>query len=135
MRRFDITAIQYGLSERVHAINHGGIGMILKLARNTGLVKRCDQKNLIAQLKSGVRSLCAPTDSLLSNGAYMLMTSLAWTLKAWSALLLPVSPRHRLKHKAERTRFLTMEFRNFLDQMNHVPCQITPMHARPLIGF
>ena len=57
--------------------------------------KRCDQENLIAQLKSGVRSLCAPTDNLLSNGAYMLMTSLAWTLKAWSALLLPASPRHR----------------------------------------
>jgi hypothetical protein len=56
--------------------------------------KRCDQENLIAQLKSGVRSLCAPTDNLLSNGAYMLMTSLAWTLKAWSALLLPISPRH-----------------------------------------
>jgi hypothetical protein len=45
--------------------------------------KQCDQapvqfdKGLIAQLKSGVRSLCAPTDNLLSNGAYMLMTSLA----------------------------------------------------------
>ena len=32
--------------------------------------KRCDQENLIARLKSGVRSLCAPTDNLLSNGAY-----------------------------------------------------------------
>lgn len=44
--------------------------------------KRCDQENLIAQLKSGVRSLCAPTDNLLSNGGYRQMTSLAWTLKA-----------------------------------------------------
>ena len=82
--------------------------------------KRCDQENLIAQLKSGVRSLCAPTDNLLSNGAYMLMTSLAWTLKAWSALLLPISPCHRSKHEAERTRLLTMEFRTFLDLMIHV---------------
>jgi hypothetical protein len=94
--------------------------------------KRCDQENLIAQLKSGVRSLCGPTDSLLSNGAYMLMTSLAWTLKAWFALLLPMSPRHRPKHEAERTRLLTMEFRTFLDLMIHVPCQII-RHARKTI--
>lgn len=94
--------------------------------------KRCDQENLIAQLKSGVRSLCAPSDNLLSNGAYMLMTSLAWTLKAWSALLLPISPRHRSKHEAERTRLLTMEFRTFLDQMIHVPCQII-RHARKVV--
>lgn len=94
--------------------------------------KRCDQENLIAQLKSGVRSLCAPTDNLLSNGAYMLMTSLAWTLKAWSALLLPISPRHRSKHEAERTRLLTMEYRTFLDLMIHVPCQII-RHARKTV--
>ena len=94
--------------------------------------KRCDQENLIAQLKSGVRSLCAPTDNLLSNGAYMLMTSLAWTLKAWLALLLPISPRHRSKHEGERTRLLTMEFRTFLDQMIHVPCQII-RHARKVV--
>lgn len=94
--------------------------------------KRCDQENLIAQLKSGIRSLCAPTDNLHSNGAYMLMTSLAWTLKAWSALLLPVSPRHRQKHEGERHRLLTMEFRTFLDQMIHVPCQIV-RHARKVV--
>src|SRR5947209_15659313 len=34
---------------------------------------RCQQENLISQLKSGVRSLAAPVDNLLSNGAYMLM--------------------------------------------------------------
>lgn len=90
------------------------------------------QENLISQLKSVVRSLCALTDNLLSNGAYMLMTSLAWTLKAWCALLLPVSPRHRPKHEAERTRLLTMEFRTFLDLMIHVPCQII-QHARKTV--
>lgn len=91
--------------------------------------QRCDQENLIAQLKSGVRSLCAPSDNLLSNWAYMLMTSLAWTMKAWSALLLPIAPRHREKHEAERKKLLTMEFRTFLDQMIRVPCQIIK-HAR-----
>jgi len=60
------------------------------------------------------------------------MTSLAWTLKAWSALMLPVSPRHRPKHEAERTRPLTMEFRTFLDLMILVPCQIL-RHARKTV--
>ena len=39
---------------------------------------RCNQENLLQQLKSGVRSLSAPVDSLLSNWAYMVMASLAW---------------------------------------------------------
>lgn len=37
-------AITYELSERVHAINHGGIGMMMKLARNTGLVNEIDRR-------------------------------------------------------------------------------------------
>ena len=37
---------------------------------------RCDQENLIAQLKGGVRALHAPVDNLVSNWAYMVMT--AW---------------------------------------------------------
>ena len=62
---------------------------------------RCDQENLIAQLKGGVHALSTPVDDLVSNWAYMVMASLAWTLKAWSALLVPVSPRHQAKHAAE----------------------------------
>ena len=46
---------------------------------------RCDQENLIAQLKGGVRALTTPVDDLVSNWAYMVMASLAWSLKAWSA--------------------------------------------------
>ena len=46
---------------------------------------RCDQENLIAQLKSGVHALATPVDDLVSNWAYMVMASLAWSLKAWSA--------------------------------------------------
>ena len=48
--------------------------------------ERCDQENLIAQLKSGVHALTTPVDDLVSNWAYMVMASLAWSLKAWSAL-------------------------------------------------
>ena len=48
---------------------------------------RCDQENLDrAQLKNGVHALdkAPPVDDLVSNWAYMVMGSLAWSLKAWS---------------------------------------------------
>ena len=63
---------------------------------------RCNQENLIEQLKNGVRALHAPVNDLNANWAYMVMASLAWSLKAWMALLLPISPRWRAKHEAER---------------------------------
>ena len=47
---------------------------------------RCDQENLIQQQKHGVRALTVPLDSLMSNWAYMVIASLAWSLKAWAAL-------------------------------------------------
>lgn len=37
-------SIQYELSERVQAINHGGTSMMLKLARNTGFVNEIDRR-------------------------------------------------------------------------------------------
>ena len=74
---------------------------------------RCNQENLIAQLKSGVHALTTPVDNLVSNWAYMVMASLAWSLKAWSALLVPVSPRHEAKHEAEKRTLLRMEFATY----------------------
>ena len=50
---------------------------------------RCNQENLIEQHKNGVRALTAPLDNLESNWASMVIASLAWSLKAWAALLLP----------------------------------------------
>jgi Transposase DDE domain group 1 len=85
---------------------------------------RCDQENLIAQLKSGVRALTAPVDGLVSNWAYMVMASLAWSLKAWSALMVPVSPRHEEKHSAEKRKLIKMEFATFCAAFIQVPCQI-----------
>jgi Transposase DDE domain group 1 len=85
---------------------------------------RCDQENLIAQLKSGVPALKAPVDDLDSNWAYMVMTSLAWSLKAWSALLVPISPRHQAKHKEEKRKLLRMEFATFCAAFIQMPCQI-----------
>jgi len=86
--------------------------------------ERCDQENLIAQLGGGVRALSAPVDNLLSNWAYMVMTALAWNLKAWWALWLPAAGRWREKHQAEKHRVLRMEFRTFLNAFIKIPCQI-----------
>jgi len=85
---------------------------------------RCNQENLIAQLKNGPRALHAPVNTLLANWAYMVMASLAWSIKAWVALLLPVSARRADEHKEQRRRLLVMDFRTFLAAMIAVPCQI-----------
>ena len=85
---------------------------------------RCDQENLIAQLKSGVHALTAPVDNLVSNWAYMVMASLAWTLKAWAALLLPEEPRRAEEHRAEKRSWLRMEFATFRAAVIELPCQI-----------
>jgi hypothetical protein len=85
---------------------------------------RCDQENLIAQLKGGVHALTTPVDNLVSNWAYMVMASLAWNLKAWSALLVPVSPRHKAKHEGEKRTLLRMEFATYCAAFMQMPCQI-----------
>ncbi|MBV8677216.1 MAG: IS1380 family transposase [Planctomycetaceae bacterium] len=85
---------------------------------------RCDQENLIAQLKSGVKALAMPVDSLVSNWAYMVMAGLAWSLKAWAALLLPEHPRWAGKHRTEKRSLLRMEFSTFCVALIQVPCQI-----------
>ena len=85
---------------------------------------RCDQENLIAQLKDGVHALTTPVDDLVSNWAYMVMAGLAWSLKAWGALLVPVAPRHAAKHAAEKRTLLRMEFATFRAAIIEMPCQI-----------
>jgi Transposase DDE domain group 1 len=85
---------------------------------------RCDQENLVAQLKNGVHALTTPVDNLVSNWAYMVMASLAWSLKAWSALLVPVSPRHEAKHQAEKRTLLRMEFATYCAAFIAMPCQL-----------
>jgi hypothetical protein len=85
---------------------------------------RCNQEKLIGQLKNGVRALHAPVDNLVSNWAYSVMASLAWTLKAWFALLLPEKGRWKKKHAAEKAAVLCMEFRTFVNAMMQLPVQI-----------
>ena len=86
--------------------------------------QRCNQENLIGQLKGGVRALHAPVNTLNANWAYMTMASLAWSIKAWCALLLPVSSRWTDLHNEQRRRLLTMEFRTFRHALIDIPAQI-----------
>lgn len=86
--------------------------------------QRCDQENLIGELKNGVHALHAPSNGLRSNWAYMVMASLAWTLKAWTALVLPESGRWRSRRKSEKTDVLRMGFRTFVNAFMMLPAQI-----------
>jgi hypothetical protein len=91
---------------------------------------RCDQENLIAQLKGGVRALAMPVGDLVSNGAYMVMAGLAWSLKAWAASLLPEQGRWAEKYRAEKRSLLRMEFGTFCVAIIQVPCQIVRTAGR-----
>lgn len=96
---------------------------------------RCHQENLIEQLKNGVHALKAPVNNLTSNGAYMVCASLAWTLKAWVALLLPETGRWRKKHRLEKRAVLGMEFRTFLNAFMLVPAQIIRQGRKIIFRF
>jgi hypothetical protein len=86
---------------------------------------RCDQENLLAQLHGGVSALKAPLNTLESNWAYMVMTALAWNLKAWWALMLPVVPgRYQERHQNEKQWVLKIEFKTFVNAFVRLPCQI-----------
>jgi len=86
---------------------------------------RCNQENLMAQLHSGCHALRAPVDDLTSNWAYMVMTALAWNLKAWWALRLPVAPgRHQAAQRQEKQWVLRLEFKTFVQAFVHIPCQL-----------
>ena len=54
----------------------------------------------------------------------MAIVSIAWSLKAWYALTIPIAPRWRTQHEADRERVLHMEFRSFVQRFMLVPAQI-----------
>lgn len=91
----------------------------------------CSGKPRVPASKTSVRwectrvhALTAPLDSLESNWAYMVIASLAWSLKAWASLLIPVSPRWRETHEAEKQTLLRMDFTTFRQAMINIPAQI-----------
>lgn len=86
---------------------------------------RCNQENLLAQLHGGVRALKAPSDTLESNWAYMVMTALAWNLKAWWALALPEpAGRWADKRREEKAWVVRLEFKAFVNAFVRLPCQV-----------
>jgi hypothetical protein len=78
--------------------------------------ERCDQENVVAQLKSGVNAMRMPVNDLESNWAYMVMAALAWNLKAWFGLLVP--------NRERGLALVKMEFRSFLSAILLIPAQI-----------
>jgi hypothetical protein len=82
---------------------------------------RCDQEKLIRQLKAPVSALTTPVASLESNEAFMVMAALAWSMKAWFALLLPAGGRWKGRRESERRQVLRMEFKAFLNSFIRVP--------------
>ena len=78
--------------------------------------QRCDQENVIEQLKNGVNALRVPLYDLVSNWAYMVMATLAWNLKSWVAMMM-----HR---KSDRREYVKMEFRRFLHSLILIPCRV-----------
>ena len=88
---------------------------------------RCDQENVIAQLKSGVNAMRIPVNDLNSNWAYMVMAALAWNLKAWFALLVP--------NRDNGLELLRMEFRSFLGAVIAIPAQIARTARRVVYRF
>jgi len=95
--------------------------------------QRCRQEQLISQLHSGVRATSMPLDSLLSNWAYMVMAALAWSLKAWFALLLPERGRWDRRRRLEKLTILNMEFRTFLNAFMLVPAQLVRTGRRTIL--
>ena len=91
---------------------------------------RCDQENVIEQLKNGVNAMRMPVDNLVSNWAYMVMAALAWNLKAWYGLLVPDRQRG--------LELVRMEFRRFLHAIILLPVQIIKAGRRivyRLLGY
>jgi hypothetical protein len=86
-------------------------------AKIVGLANgRCDQENMIEQLKNGVNAMRMPVNDLLSNWAYMVMAALAWNLKSWYGLLMP--------NRERGLELVKAEFRRFLNAIMLIPCQI-----------
>jgi hypothetical protein len=77
---------------------------------------RCNQEDLVEQLKNGVKALRLPSNTLEANGAYRVSGALAWSSKAWVALWQP-----RREH---RDALLSMEFKQFLQEWLSLACQV-----------
>jgi len=92
---------------------------------------RCDQENTISQLKA-CGALAAPLHDLVSNGAYMVIASLAWSLKVWSGLM--IRPRGSIEARGRQAetkrRVVRMDFHTFRQRLMQIPAQIIRQSRR-----
>ena len=86
--------------------------------------ERCDQENIIEQLKNGVNALRLPVYDLVSNWAYMVMATLAWNMKSWFAMMMHL--------KRDRDVYIRMEFRRFMNGLILIPCRVV-RRARSIV--
>lgn len=77
---------------------------------------RCDQENVISQLKNDVGALRVPLYDLVSNWAYMVIAALAWNIKSWHAMM--------LHFKTDRRAYIAMELRRFTVQLIAIPAMV-----------
>jgi hypothetical protein len=103
----------------------------LKIEEVVGLAnQRCNQENVIEQLKNGINAMRMPVHDLVSNWAYMVMAALGWNLKAWYGLLVPQRERG--------LKLVAMEFRRFMQAIILIPCQVVKTSRRiiyRLLGY
>jgi hypothetical protein len=78
--------------------------------------ERCNQENVIEQLKNGVNAMRVPVHDLEGNWTYMVIATLAWNLKAWFGLMVP--------NRERGLALVKMEFRSFLAAVMMLPAQI-----------
>ena len=78
--------------------------------------QRCNQENVIEQLKNGVEALRMPSDTLAANWAYLVIAAQAWNLKAWMGRVLPA--------RLQARQLMKMGYRRFLREIIEMPCQI-----------
>jgi hypothetical protein len=86
--------------------------------------ERCDQENVIEQLKNGVNALRVPLYDLVSNWAYMVTAALAWNIKSWFAMMMHL--------KTDRLTYIRMEFRRFINSIILIPCRVV-RRARSIV--
>jgi hypothetical protein len=96
--------------------------------------KRRNQENLIGQLKSGMKALRMPLNTLESNWVYLMAGALAWSLKSWTALFIVTDDR-KPEEIHRKNRLLKMEFVTFLQAFILIPAQIIWSGRQTIVRF
>ena len=83
---------------------------------------RCDQENIIEQVKNELKALKMPTKCFLANWAYAVISCLAWNMKAWLGIMTTEPKMSR--------ELIRMEFRRFLNHVMRIPVMVTTTGRR-----